>query len=115
MNSDKGNLLGELVKSIAECQQFYFSVAFINFSGLQLLLNSLKEAKKRGIKGRIITSAYLNFTDAKALEKIREFKNVGLKAFVTDKKLAFIRRHTYLSTKTATKSLLALPILLKVR
>ncbi|MDQ1147736.1 superfamily II DNA or RNA helicase/HKD family nuclease [Bacillus sp. SORGH_AS 510] len=89
VNSDKGNLLRELVKSMSECERFYFSVAFINFSGLQLLLDPLKEAEKKGITGKIITSTYLNFTDAKALEKIREFNNVDLKVFVTDKEIGF--------------------------
>ena len=89
VNSDKGNLLSELVKSMSECESFYFSVAFINFSGLQLLLDPLKEAENKGIKGKIITSTYLNFTDAKALEKIREFDNVDLKVFVTDKEIGF--------------------------
>jgi superfamily II DNA or RNA helicase len=89
VNSEKGNLLRELVKSMNECERFYFSVAFINFSGLQLLLDPLKEAESKGIKGKIITSTYLNFTDAKALEKIREFNNVELKVFVTDKEIGF--------------------------
>ncbi|MGX6445790.1 DEAD/DEAH box helicase [Neobacillus sp. K501] len=89
VNSDKGNLLRELVRSMNECEQFYFSVAFINYSGLQLLLDPLKEAEAKGVKGKIITSTYLNFTDAKALEKIRQFKNVDLKVFVTDKEIGF--------------------------
>jgi superfamily II DNA or RNA helicase/HKD family nuclease len=89
VNSDKGNLLRELVKSMNECVRFYFSVAFINFSGLQLLLDPLKEAEQKGIKGKIITSTYLNFTDAKALQKIKEFQNVDLKVFVTDKEIGF--------------------------
>ena len=89
VNSDKGNLLRELVRSMNECERFYFSVAFINFSGLQLLLDPLKEAEEKGVTGKIITSTYLNFTDAKALEKIREFKNVDLKVFVTDKEIGF--------------------------
>lgn len=89
VNSDKGNLLNELIRSIKECERFYFSVAFINFSGLQLLLDPIKEAEEKGIKGKIITSTYLNFTDAKALEKITEFENVVLKVFVTDKEIGF--------------------------
>jgi len=89
VNSDKGNLLNELISSIKECQRFYFSVAFINFSGLQLLLDPIKEAEEKGIKGKIITSTYLNFTDAKALDKITEFENVDLKVFVTDKEIGF--------------------------
>jgi superfamily II DNA or RNA helicase/HKD family nuclease len=89
VNSDKGNLLNELISSMNECKHFYFSVAFINFSGLQLLLDPLKEAQEKGVTGKIITSTYLNFTDAKALEKIKEFSNVDLKVFITDKEIGF--------------------------
>jgi superfamily II DNA or RNA helicase len=89
VNSDRGNLLNELVKSMNECKRFYFSVAFINFSGLQLLLDPLKEAQEKGVKGKVITSTYLNFTEAKALEKIKEFNHVELKVFVTAKEIGF--------------------------
>ncbi|WP_084380106.1 DEAD/DEAH box helicase [Sutcliffiella cohnii] len=87
VNSDSGNLLNELISSLKECKSFYFSVAFINFSGLQLLLDPLKEAGERGVKGKVITSTYLNFTEVKALEKIKEFSNIDLKVFnaVTEK------------------------------
>lgn len=81
INSDKGNLLTEIIKSLNDCKRFYFSVAFINFSGLQLLLDPLKQAADRGVEGRIITSTYLNFTEVKALEKIKEFSNIDLKIF----------------------------------
>ncbi|MGP4039022.1 DEAD/DEAH box helicase [Gracilibacillus sp. D59] len=85
-NNNTGNLLKELAQSIQECQRFYFSVAFINFSGLQLLLDPLKQANKKGIKGKIITSTYLNFTDTKSLLKINTFENIDLKVFVTDER-----------------------------
>ncbi|MGN8234466.1 DEAD/DEAH box helicase family protein [Priestia flexa] len=81
VNSKNTNLLHELVTSLKECKSFYFSVAFINFSGLQLLLDPLKEAASRGVEGRIITSTYLNFTEVKALEKIKSFDNIDLKVF----------------------------------
>lgn len=89
VNSKGGNLLNELILAINECERFYFSVAFINFSGLQLLLDSFKEAEKKGIKGKIITSTYLNFTESKALRKINEFSRIDLKVFVTDKETGF--------------------------
>ncbi|THE09048.1 DUF3427 domain-containing protein, partial [Bacillus timonensis] len=89
INSEKGNLLNELIRSIKECEKFYFSVAFINFSGLQLLLEPIKEAEERGIKGKIITSTYLNFTESKALDKLKEFNNISLKVYVTDKEIGF--------------------------
>ncbi|MEQ8154934.1 MAG: hypothetical protein ABRQ25_08650 [Clostridiaceae bacterium] len=48
MVTENTELLNELKRSLSECERFYFSVAFINFSGLQLLLDSFKEAEERG-------------------------------------------------------------------
>jgi HKD family nuclease len=58
VNSETGNLLNELKRCLSECERFYFSVAFINFSGLQLLLDSFKELEEKGVKGKILTSTY---------------------------------------------------------
>ena len=89
VNSEQGNLLNVLKTSLNECLSFYFSVAFINFSGLQLLLDSFKQLEDRGIRGKILTSTYLNFTEPKALEKIKTFKNIDLKIFVATKEVGF--------------------------
>lgn len=89
VNSEEGNLLNELKRSLSECEKFYFSVAFINFSGLQLLLDSFKELEEKGIYGKIVTSTYLNFTEPKALEKINKFSNIDLKIFVATKETGF--------------------------
>lgn len=88
-NSDQSNLLNELKKLINECSSFYFSVAFINFSGLQLLLDSFKQLQERGIKGKVLTSTYLNFTEPKALEKIKTLNNIDLKIFIATKEVGF--------------------------
>lgn len=89
VNSQRGNLLNELKLSMEECRNFYFSVAFINYSGLQLLLDCFKNAKDRGVRGKIITSTYLNFTEPKALERIKGFDNIDLKIFIADKEQGF--------------------------
>lgn len=89
VNSQRDNLLKELKISLNECKSFYFSVAFINFSGLQLLLDSFKDLEDKGVKGKIITSTYLNFTEPKALDKIRNFENIDLKIFIADKEKGF--------------------------
>lgn len=89
VNSKRGNLLKELKESLSECKSFYFSVAFVNFSGLQLLLDSFKELDEINIKGKILTSTYLNFTDPKALRKVKEFNNIDLKVFIADKEKGF--------------------------
>lgn len=85
VNSESGNLLNELKKCLIDCERFYFCVAFINFSGLQLLLDTFKDLEDIGVKGKIITSTYLNFTEPKALEKIKTFSNIDLKIFVASK------------------------------
>jgi len=47
-------------------------VAFINFSGVQLLLDVFSKLENKNIKGKILTSTYLNFTQIKALEKLKK-------------------------------------------
>ncbi|MGB6327982.1 MAG: DEAD/DEAH box helicase [Halarcobacter sp.] len=80
-NGAISNFYNELILLLSECKSFTFNVAFINFSGLQLLLDSFALAEEKNIKGKILTSTYLNFTEAKALEKILEFKNIELKIY----------------------------------
>ncbi|WP_300381327.1 phospholipase D-like domain-containing protein, partial [Clostridium sp.] len=88
-NSENSNLLDEIKVCLNECKKFYFSVAFVNFSGLQLLLDTFKDLEDKGVKGNILTSTYLNFTEPKALDKIRKFNNIDLKVFVATKELGF--------------------------
>lgn len=85
VNSDQSNLLNELKICLSECEKFYFSVAFINFSGIQLLLDTFRDLELKGVEGKIITSTYLNFTEPKALEKIKSFSNIDLKVFIANK------------------------------
>src|SRR5699024_5761710 len=89
VNSEQTNFLTELTSSIETCNRFYFSVAFVNFSGLQLLLDSLHDANIIGTKGRIITSTYLNFTEPKALKRLQEFEHISTKVFVTERHIGF--------------------------
>lgn len=89
VNSQEGNMLDELKRNLRECEKFIFCVAFINFSGLQLLLDVFKELEDKGVQGNILTSTYLNFTEPKALERISKFSNINLKVFVADREKGF--------------------------
>ena len=80
-NNQTTNFYNHLEQALNTCNSFIFNVAFINFSGLQLLLDTFKHLEKKGIKGKILTSTYLNFTQVEALEKIKEFKNIELKIY----------------------------------
>ena len=89
INHKEQNFLDELKMGLRECEKFYMSVAFINFSGLQLLLDTFKELEEMGIHGKILTSTYLNFTEPKALKRIKEFNNIDLKIFIATKEIGF--------------------------
>ena len=85
-NNNESSFYDELILNLSDpdLKTFYFSVAFINYSGLQLLLDLFKVLEHRGIKGKVITSTYLNFTDIKSLEKLRSLTNVDVKVYVTN-------------------------------
>ncbi|MDE4078683.1 phospholipase D-like domain-containing protein [Methanosphaera sp. Vir-13MRS] len=50
-------------------------------SGLTPLLQDLLELEHRGVKGKILTTDYLNFIEPEALEKLLEFSNIEVKFF----------------------------------
>lgn len=63
------------------CDGFQISVAFITMNGITPLLQTLKELEKRNIKGEILTTNYLNFSEPKALKKLNELSNITLKMY----------------------------------
>ena len=80
-NTNIDNFYNNLIKSLLKSKSFIFNVAFINFSGVQLLLEIFSKLENKNIKGKILTSTYLNFTQIKALEKLKEFSNIELKIY----------------------------------
>ena len=52
INSADSNFYNHITTLLEDCKSFYFSVAFINFSGVQLLFDNLKKCEEKGIKGK---------------------------------------------------------------
>lgn len=77
-------VLCSLKDELAKCDEFYISVAFITMGGITPLLQVLREIEERGIKGKILTTDYLSFSEPKALRKLNEFKNIEVRMFVTE-------------------------------
>lgn len=75
-------VLTSLLDELNTCLEFYFSVAFITSSGIATMLNTFDELKRHNIKGKILTTNYLTFTDPKALEKLLLFPNIEVRAYV---------------------------------
>ena len=74
-------VLSSIEDELLACDQFQISVAFITMGGITPLLQTLKELEKRGIKGEILTTNYLNFSEPRALEKLNTLSNITLKMY----------------------------------
>lgn len=83
------NLYRYLEEGFQDAKEFFFSVAFINFAGVQILLDVLKKTENSEIKGRILTTNYLHFTELKAVQYLKRFKNIEVKFFDSDKMEGF--------------------------
>ena len=81
-NPEEGKkVISSVEDELLRCDEFQISVAFITMGGVTPLLQTLKELEKKGIKGQILTTNYLNFSEPRALEKLNSLKNVTLKMY----------------------------------
>ena len=75
-------VLTTLESELKNCDAFWISVAFLTNGGLAALVNTLQEVDSKGIKGKILVSQYLNFTQPEALRRLLKFQNIELKIAV---------------------------------
>ena len=76
-------VLSTIIHELEYCNEFFISVAFVTNSGVATIINKLKELEDRGIKGKILVSQYLNFTEPEALKRLYKFKNIELRIATT--------------------------------
>jgi superfamily II DNA or RNA helicase/HKD family nuclease len=74
-------IVSEIEKELLNANEFAISVAFITESGIAPLLQTFKLLEERGIRGRILTTNYLSFSEPKALKKLAAFSNVDLRMY----------------------------------
>jgi len=75
------SMLKSIKEELSTCREFVLVVSFIRYSGLQLLISKLKELEKKGVRGRILTSVYMNITEPKAIRKLMEFSNIEVRIY----------------------------------
>ena len=83
-NSNEVKVRNELIDQLRCCDEFIISTAFITLGGITPLLEELKNLELKNIKGKILTTDYLNFTEPKALKKLNSFKNIEIRMFTTE-------------------------------
>lgn len=83
-------VLSTIEDELLHYDSFLISVAFITMGGITPLLQTLRTLEDKGIKGKILTTDYLAFSDPKALDKLATFSNIELKMYlVPDSKNGF--------------------------
>ncbi|MEC1178675.1 DEAD/DEAH box helicase [Metasolibacillus meyeri] len=79
VNKRHENVLSTISQELKTCHTFIFSVAFITEGGLATLKSILQDIHKKGIKGRILTSTFLNFNQPKMFKELLKLENVEVR------------------------------------
>ncbi|CAM3376115.1 DUF3427 domain-containing protein [Nosocomiicoccus ampullae] len=74
-------LLNHLKNELLTCSSFDIIVSFVRGSGLNLLINTLDLLREYNIKGRIITTTYMNVTEPAAMRVLNSYENIELKVY----------------------------------
>ena len=74
----KTRVLSAINTELNSCTEYDFYVAFVNAEGVASLKQAMLEASKRGVRGRVLLSDYLQFTDPIALRELKKFRNVEI-------------------------------------
>lgn len=77
-------VLTTIEDALLDCEEFSFSVAFVTMGGIEPLLQTFRELEQRGVRGRILTTDYLNFSEPGALDKLAGFSNIEVRMFQSD-------------------------------
>ncbi|KAB7665877.1 DUF3427 domain-containing protein [Bacillus sp. B1-b2] len=72
-------VLSTLLQELKTCKTFSFSVAFITEGGLATLKTMLFDLKLKGVKGRILTSTFLNFNQPNMFVELLKLENVEVR------------------------------------
>ena len=87
--SEESSLRQLILDELKHCKWFNLSVAFIRKSGITDLLGALNELKENNIRGKILTSDYLTFSEPDALDKLDSLENIDLRMYRTSEKQGF--------------------------
>lgn len=98
-NFEASKVLTYIDKELNSCEEFAISVAFITESGFIGLAETFRKLESRGIRGRILTTDYLCFSEPSALEKLSSLKNIELKMYHVDEAKVGFHTKGYLFKK----------------
>ncbi|KRM56726.1 hypothetical protein C5L31_000128 [Secundilactobacillus malefermentans] len=78
-NRPNDNMYFHINDELDHCSGFTFAVAFVSENILTPLKAKIADISKKGVKGRILTSNYLNFNQPKAFRELLKLPNVEVR------------------------------------
>ena len=84
-NNRNNKVINSIRDELKDCDEFVISSAFITYSGIVQLLEEFRQLEQNNVRGRILTTDYLYFTEPKALRKLQEFENLEIKLYSQEK------------------------------
>ena len=84
-NDRSTRVVNAILDELHVCDEFIMSSAFITMNGLMYFLEEFKTLEKNNVKGKILTTDYLFFTEPEALKKLQEFSNLEIKLYSNKK------------------------------
>ena len=84
-NNKDNKVINSIRDEIKNCDEFIISSAFITYGGIVQLLEEFRQLEQNDVKGKILTTDYLYFTEPKALRKLQEFRNLEIKLYSQEK------------------------------
>ncbi len=73
-----------LKQEMESCDEFMFSVAFVNSGGVNALAQEFRNLERKGVKGRIVASQYQSFTEPAALRALLRNGNIDVRIMTED-------------------------------
>lgn len=80
-NDNENKVINSIRDELRNCEEFIFSSAFITMGGITPLLEDFRYLESNNIKGKILTTDYLYFTEPEALKKLDSFSNIEVKLY----------------------------------
>ena len=80
-NNKNNKVINSIKDELRDCDEFIISSAFITLGGITPLLEEFKYLESNNIKGKILTTDYLYFTEPKALKKLDSFENIEIRLY----------------------------------
>ncbi|MBR6993801.1 MAG: DEAD/DEAH box helicase [Methanobrevibacter sp.] len=80
-NDKSTRVVNAILDELHVCDEFVMSSAFITMNGLMYFLEEFRTLEKNNIKGKILTTDYLFFTEPQALRKLQEFSNLEIRLY----------------------------------